>query len=237
MKILPILCLILLCKVYSVHAQNDSSAQRHRIAVFVPLYLDSAFDNSGNYRYDKVFPKFINPGLEFYEGLALAVDSLQTQKLYLDVHIYDTRSTTQSIAQVLQSPDFQSTELIFGHVVPNELHELATAAAQKKIPFINVNFPNDGGITNNPEFVILNSTLKTHCEGIYKFIQRNWATSTIYVFTKKGAQEDRLRGYFTDIEKNTSSVPLKMKYVILQEPFEPLRLCLIWIVIAKPFVL
>jgi len=224
MKIPLIICLILLRAISPVHAQTDSSSQRHRIAVFIPLYLDSAFDASGNYRYDKVFPKFINPGLEFYEGLSLAIDSLQTQKLNLDVHVYDTRSSTQSIAQVLQSPDFEPTELIIGHVIPSELHELATAATHKKIPFISVNFPNDGGVTNNPEYVILNSTLKTHCEGIYKFIQRNWATSTIYVFTKKGVQEDRLRGYFTDIEKSTASVPLKMKYILLQEPLDATKL-------------
>jgi hypothetical protein len=211
--------IFLLIQSRGLMAQTDST-KRHRIAVFIPLYLDSAFDATGNYRYDKNFPKFINPGLEFYEGLSLAVDSLQAEKVNLDVHIYDTRSATQSIGQVLQSPDFQETELMIGHVIPSELRELATVAAQKKIPFINVNFPNDGGITNNPDFVILNSTLKTHCEGIYKFIQRNYATSTIYVLTKKGTQEDRLKNYFSDIEKNTASVVLKLKYVLLQEPFD-----------------
>ena len=55
-------------------AQNGISKQR--IAVFVPLYLDSAFDATNSYRYDKSFPKFINPGLEFYEGVQLAIDSL-----------------------------------------------------------------------------------------------------------------------------------------------------------------
>ena len=49
-----------------------------------------------------------------------------------------------------------------------------------EIPFINVNFPNDGGVTGNPEFVILNTTLRAHCEALYKFIQRNWATSNIF---------------------------------------------------------
>ena len=206
------------------HAQIDSvkshpdSSQRHRIAVFIPLYLDSAFDASFNYRYDKSFPKFINPGLEFYEGVKLAVDSLQTMKLPLDVDIYDTRSVTQPISRVVQSPEFQSTELILGYVNPGELRQLADVALHKNIPFINVNFPNDGGITNNADLVILNSTLKSHCESIYKFIQRNYPTYNIVFFTRKGAQEDRLKNYFMDIEKNTPSVPLKSKYVVLNEP-------------------
>src|SRR5262249_16740223 len=204
---------------FAAHAQTDS-VKRHRIAVFVPLYLDSAFDASGNYRYDKNFPKFINPGLEFYEGAQLALDSLQAEKAMLDVQIYDTRSATQSMEQILQSPDFQQTELIIGHVVSSELYQLANAAQHKNIPFLNVNFPNDGGITNNPDFVILNSTLKTHCEGLYKFIQRNWATSNILLFRKKGTQEDRLKDYFSQVEKNTVSVPLKVKNIVLEEPFD-----------------
>ena len=150
----------------------------------------------------------------------MALDSLQKENARLEVHIYDTRSATRSLSQILQSPEFQRTELIIGHVAPGELQQLAASAAQLNIPFINVNFPNDGGITNNPEFVILNSTLRTHCEGIYKFIQRNYPTKPIIFFRKKGSQEDRLQHYFTDISKTTASVPLKIKYVTLDENFD-----------------
>jgi hypothetical protein len=85
------------------------------------------------------------------------------------------------------------------------------------IPFINVNYPNDGGITNNPDLVILNSTLRTHCEGIYRYLQRNYATKPILLFRKKGVQEDRLQHYFTEIEKTTASVPLKIKIITLED--------------------
>jgi hypothetical protein len=142
----------------------------------------------------------------------------------LEVHIYDTRSSSQSVAQILESPDFQQTELIIGQVNATELHQLADVAAHKNIPFINVNFPNDGGISNNPDFVILNSTLKTHCESIYKFIQRNYPTSNLIFFRKAGAQEDRLKNYFVDIGKSTASIPLKLSYVMLTEPLDASQL-------------
>jgi hypothetical protein len=205
---------------HSFPSQKDSCVYRHQIAIFIPLYLDSAFDAANNYRYEKNFPKFLNPGLEFYEGVQLALDSLEKEHVPVDVQIYDTRSASTSLEQTLQSPDFQKTELIIGHVIPSELQQLAAAAARLNIPFINVNYPNDGGITNNPYFVILNSTLKTHCEGIYRFLQRNYATKPVLLFRKKGAQEDRLKTYFTDIEKTTSSVPLHLKYVNLDENFD-----------------
>ena len=64
-----------------------------------------------------------------------------------------------------------------------------------------------------PQYVILNSTLRAHCEALYKFIQRNWATSNIFYVRRSTQDDDRLRSYFAEMEKNTSSVPLRMKFV------------------------
>lgn len=195
----------------------DSNA-RHSVAVFLPLYLDSAFDGGGNYRYDKNFPKFINPGLEFYEGVELALDTLRKEGMRLDVHIYDTRSATRPVQQVVGSPEFDSVELVIGAVVnTSEVQQLAAAALKRRVPFINVNFPNDGGVTGNPDLVILNSTLRAHCEAIYRFVQRNYPTKPLLFFRKKGAQEDRLKGYFNDLDHATASVPLKINYVTLDD--------------------
>jgi len=203
-------------------ARHPADTTGHRdLAIFLPLYLDSAFDAAGNYRYDENFPKFINPGLEFYEGAALALDTLEKQDAQLVVRIYDTRSTGQSIQQVVASPEFESTGLIIGAVMnTGEMQQLATAAAHKGIPFINVNFPNDGGITGNPSLVILNSTLRAHCEAIYRFLQRNYPTKPLIFFRKKGQQEDRLKGYFTELDHTTAGVPLKIQYVTLDDNFD-----------------
>ena len=196
----------------SASAQVHDSLKYH-IAVFLPLYLDSAFDASGNYRFDQNFPKYLNPGLEFYEGLELAMDSLNKKNTSLDITVYDTRSTKKSIQQMLDEPAFSKIQLILGYVNSADLHVLANVAKNREIPFINVNFPNDAAITGNPQYVILNSTLRAHCEALYKFVQRNWATSNIFYVRRSTQDDDRLRSYFAEMEKNTSSVPLRMKFV------------------------
>ena len=53
---------------------------------------------------------------------------------------------------MLDEPAFSKMQLIIGYVNVTELRILANVARNRNIPFINVNFPNDGGITNNPEF-------------------------------------------------------------------------------------
>jgi hypothetical protein len=205
-------------------AQSPLHAGRHTIAVFLPLYLDSAFNASGEYAYGKNFPKFLNPGLEFYEGLQLAADSLNKTGTPLNILIYDTRSEKNPVSAILQRPEFNQVELIIGQVTYGEIRVLADIARKKNIPFINTNTPNDGGVTNNPNLVILNSTLKTHIQNIYKFLQRSYSNSPIIVFRKKGVQEDVLQKYFTEIETNTTSVSLKLRYVTLNNNFTTAQL-------------
>ena len=218
------LLIILFVSAAKSHAQTEPLDKPKHIAIFLPLYLDSAFDATGNYRFDKNFPKFLSPGLEFYEGAQLALDSLKKEGLKLEISLYDTKSHTKNIQDILQSEEFQSTELMIGHISPSEIRLLANEAYHKKIPFINTNYPNDGNIVNNPSLVILNSTLKTHCEGIYKFLQKNYSTSTITVFGKNGLMEQRLKNYFSDAEKSTLSVPLKLKFVSVDNNINPVQL-------------
>lgn len=202
-----------------VFSQRDTVTGRHHIAIFTPLYLDSAFDATGSYAYGKTFPRFFTSGLEFYEGVQLAIDSLNKEGIAAEVHVFDTKGIGRTFESVMKSPELNKMDMLIGHVTANEARVLADSAAAKNIPFINANFPNDAGVTNNPHFVILNSTLMTHCEGLYRFLQKNFALSPIIVFNKKGTQEDRLKSYFDEVEKTTASVPLKVKYVTLENNF------------------
>jgi hypothetical protein len=87
------------------------------------------------------------------------------------------------------------------------------------IPFINANLPNDGAVNSNPFFVILNPTLKTQTEGIYKFVQKHYTTKPIVVFRKKGQMEDLIKKYFDDFGDNSSSKQANLKYVDLPVNF------------------
>ncbi|MGB3091052.1 MAG: amino acid ABC transporter substrate-binding protein, partial [Chitinophagaceae bacterium] len=215
-----ILSAILFCflQTSNVHAQTE--VVKHKIAIFAPLYLDSAFDNNDEYRYARnVFPKFINPGLEFYEGAQLALDSLNKENAPLEVFIYDTRSSKETLTDQLSNSELNGVELIIAHCSSAELKAFAEAGLRKNIPVINVNLPNDGGVTGNPFFVVMNPTLKTQCEGIYKHIQKNYSLNPIVVFRRKGQLEDRIKSYFDDFGKSTVAIPLQFKYVDLTDSF------------------
>ena len=215
-----ILSLIFFCLLQTTKTFAQTDAPKHKIAIFAPLYLDSAYIDDTTYRYAKnVFPKFINPGLEFYEGAQLALDSLNIEKTQLEVFVYDTRSAKESLMQQLSKPELDSVDLILAHCSSAEVKIFADAGLRRNIPVVNVNLPNDGGVTGNPFFVMLNSTLRPQCEGLYRHIQKFYPLNRLIVFRKKGQLEDRIKMYFDDFGKNTMSVPLKLNYIDLPDSF------------------
>ncbi|MBA2746210.1 MAG: ABC transporter substrate-binding protein [Flavisolibacter sp.] len=213
-KVLVFSITILFCSI--LHAQN---AERFKVAIFTPMYLDSVFDASGNYRYEKnAFPRFVIPGLEFYQGVQAAIDSLQKRGAPLDFYIFDSRGK-ESLQQQINRKEIADADLIIAQTNAVETRILAEAALSKKIPFISTNFPNDAGVVANPYFVVLNSTLQTHVEKIYEFIQRNHHQDKIIVFRKTGAQEDQLKNQLSEYAKLNKGKNVEISYVNLSPRF------------------
>ncbi|TCZ70578.1 ABC transporter substrate-binding protein [Flaviaesturariibacter aridisoli] len=203
MKRIPILFFTLLCSL-SLFAQK-----RHKIALVTPLYLDSAFDASNNYRFNTSFPKYLNPGLEFYLGAQAALDSLNKAGAPLDVYVVDSRSK-HGLAQELKAPELRDAELFIGSTNATETRLLAEEALRRKVPFISTTLPNDAGVSDNPYYVVLNSTLRSHCEALYKYYQRTAPNERILLFTRPGTQETQVKEYFADIAKTATGTPLRI---------------------------
>ncbi len=210
---------LLVCFAFStviLFAQTE--AGHFKIAVFAPIYLDSAFDGNSYKSGINNLPRSVLPGLDFYNGVMMAIDSLQQEAAPIEVFVYDTKST--SINSIIQKNELNDVSLIIASFTnQTEIKPLADLALLKKIPLISSTFPNNGGISNNPYFVIINSTLRTHCEELYKHIQKYYATGNIVMFRKKGAVEDMIQSVFNESAKTTASIPLKIKTVELSDTF------------------
>ena len=179
-------------------AQKDSVPfyKTYRVGIFAPMYLDSIFTNTGTIRYTDAIPKFMTPGLEFVHGAQIALDSMKPGKENVEAFIYDTKSYTQPIAQLIKDKKLEQLDIIIGSVKDFEFKQLADFALAKNIPFISATYPNDGGVTNNPFLVIVNSTLKAHCEAIFSYLIQNHGTDKIFLCRQKGVQEDKVAAYF-----------------------------------------
>jgi len=67
---------------------------------------------------------------------------------------------------------------------------------------------------------MINSTLKTHCDGIYKHLQQYYSTDQLVFIKRKGATEDLIQLFFTEMGKRTPALPLKLKTAELSDSFD-----------------
>jgi len=192
------------------HAQSPVTDQpKQKIAVLAPLYLDSAFDGN-NYKVTGIsLPRYMLPGLDFYHGVEVAIDSLQKENAQVEVVVYDTKKAggiTPLLADIKQQ---EATLIIASFNNAAEQKTVADFAFNENIPVISATYPNDANLTMNPFFVMVNSTLKTHVDAMFDYVQRNYTRYKILFVTKSGAFESRIKTQFDNLAKQYKSLPYK----------------------------
>ena len=116
--------------------QQVFAQQPIKVAVFAPIYIDSAFDY-GDYKLgNKNLPKYMLPGLDFYNGVIMAVDSLKTEGKDVEVLFYDSKGS-ESIYTIIRKPEFENISMIIASFNNrNDVKPLADIALHRNIPLI-----------------------------------------------------------------------------------------------------
>jgi hypothetical protein len=203
---------------YAIQAQVIN--KQLKVAVFAPVYLDSIFDGPAYKLGNANLPKLVLPGLDFYNGMLLAIDSLNKEKQNLEVLFFDTKSNENPIEIILDKKEMHDVSLIIAAFNNRtEIKTIADFALEKNIPLLSMTYPNDGGITSNPFFALVNPTLKTHIDAIYKYMHKTYPISNITIFKRAGATEDMIVSSFNELNKKTQGLPLKIKTIELTDTF------------------
>lgn len=206
-SILPYITLfvLLLSCFANTYAQTATAVQeRKTITVFIPLEIDAAFNGPDYILGNNNLPKTILPGLDFYNGALMAIDSLKKTNASLDIRIIDTKQKNTSLATILSDSSLQKTALIISAVTNRaDTKLIADFALAHQTPMVSAILPNDAGVTNNPFFTIVNPTLKTQCEAISSYLQNNFAKNTILYCKKKGTTEDYIQSIILDSNSKT----------------------------------
>lgn len=217
------------------YAQSNwaPSGKVYRVAIFAPMYLDSAF-TGGKLKSQKTVPKLIMPAIEFVQGAQIAFDTLNLNGKKVEAYIFDSKSYGQPVSWLIRNKKLDSIDIMIGSVKEPEYSLLAQFALQKKIPFISATYPNDGGIKDNPYLVIVNSTLKSHCEGIFSYLMQKHGTDNIYLVKKKN--DNRIDNYFKEINSAEGKPLLKIKTIMLDSSISSYGLKNL-VDTTKPFVI
>lgn len=198
--------------IQNLYAQTTTLQKTYRVALFAPLYLDSAFTGS-MLRSQASLPKFAMGGIDFIQGAQIALDTLDLKGRHVQAYIYDSKSFKRPVSWLIKNKELDNIDLIIGSVKEPEYSLLAQFALQRNIPFVSATYPNDGRIRKNPFLIIINSTLKTHCENIFNYILQKHGTDNIYLIKQKN--DNRIDNYFKEINLTDGKPLLKIKTIML----------------------
>jgi len=170
----------------------------YHIALFCPLYLDSVYNEPHTQTWLTRFPEYFLPGLEFYEGARLALDSLHTMDAQLVVKVYDTRSSSEPIDRVIQDSFLQKADLMIGMLDYQELKKLSAFSQQHQINLISATLPNDAEITRNPFLIIVNSTLAAHASAILQYVLTNFNNVHLTLWSQPNSDDNTIAQLFLE---------------------------------------
>ncbi len=152
----------------------------YRIDVLLPLQLNNLVQN-GKPVYSKI-PDHLQQPLNFYEGLSIAADSLKAKRYKIELYVHDINNASSTIAQLTTRRMLDSSDLIIGSLQSPDIPAIAAFAKKHKINFISALSPSDAGVKDNPYFVLLQPTLKTHLKQLIKYADKKFNRSPKFIF-------------------------------------------------------
>lgn len=164
---------------------------RYRIDVLLPLYLGELVKGEKAIFKDKL-PGKVLPGINFYEGIKLAVDSVDKQGYKIDVYVHDITDIGQSPAQLIAAKKLDSSDLIIGAVNAAQIAPIAAFAKKNNINFVSAMSPSDGSVKDNLFFTILQPTLQTNCEWLQKTIEKKHGSERVLMYHRSTVAVDEL---------------------------------------------
>lgn len=100
------------------------------------IVLDTLIEQEERKELFKRFYRNSESFVQFYEGVLIAVDSMQQIGMQIKLNVFDTQRNIDSIRQFIYSEDFLKTDLIIGPVYQNVQKEVAQIAAKNRIPMV-----------------------------------------------------------------------------------------------------
>ena len=122
------------------------------LQIDVEIVQDTTIEKEGHKELFKEFYGNSESFVQFYEGVLLAVDSLQKSGMQINLNVFDTQRNPDSIRQYIFSLEFLETDLIIGPIYQNVQSEVAQIAAKNRIPIVSPLVSESGFINSNQEY-------------------------------------------------------------------------------------
>ncbi len=162
-----------------------------KVALILPFYADQSKEGEAIYAKSKW-------AINFYGGVQLALDTLSQKGISVDLRVLDDKASEAELQKMLLFEDVKNADLIIGPAGKANLKIAANFAKTKGIPLVSPYSSNDDITTNNPYFIQLNPSLKSHCERIIEDVYTHHKNPNLTIISRNKPTETATYEYFTN---------------------------------------
>ncbi len=181
------------------------------IAVLLPFYLkenskrsyiDSSMWVKGRkliktkYQPEEWIYEWSRDFVEMYEGILLAADTLRSLGLDITLNVYDIKSDTIELMNLINQGKLEGMDLIIGPVWSHNLSIVAAFAGPRGIPVVSpVQLFNNQVLLNNPDLFLASSTLSVAQQTIAKKVSEYYDHNFIFVHADTSGTDQDVKNF------------------------------------------
>lgn len=136
--------------------------------------------------------------VSFYAGARLAYDDLEEDGAKFNVSVMDSEASTAKVNNLLKSGDLPKSDLIIGPYKRDNVEIMQAFAKKEKVPLVVPYTAQMGMAEDNPYYIQVNPSLKTHCEAMTKHIRKSHEPENVVLVALDKAEEKARFKYFQD---------------------------------------
>lgn len=126
-------------------------------------------------------------GTEYYEGIKMAIDTLRSMGLNLDVQVFDTKKDPAHVSSLINQGKISGSDLIIGPVFNRCLRPMSDFAQQNKIPLISpFSSSNTIAPNGNSHLYFGSPTPSTEYEAVFKYFDSTQQGANFIVLKRQG---------------------------------------------------
>ena len=129
--------------------------------------------------------------VEYYEGFLMAVDSLKEKGVSIDLYTYDSGKTTASVNQILNKPEMNTMDIIFGPAHADQVKPMAEFAEKNNLRLV-VPFTSKGDdVFNNPSVYQINTPQSYLYSEVYEHYLRKFPDAHVVFLDANTGHTDK----------------------------------------------
>ncbi len=160
------------------------------------------------------------PFLEAYEGILIAVDSLRSLGLNIELDVYDITGDSTELNRIIWSGKLNDVDLIIGPVFSSNLNRMAAYAAERNIPIVSpVPLRDQNILENRPTLYRVYPSANVSQDIVVRELESHKGSNIVFVYADTLMNDPKTAGFWNRLKASIGTDSLNNTTLLTPQYF------------------